>query len=222
MIAIKRGTPPEELIRESHEMLPDQRRYDNLSTETKRVVKESLLKSQGYLCAYCMRRVADVDGAKLEHIYPQSRSLEEGHPEQTLEYGNMLAVCRGGEGDSGQPYDSLTCDSHKRDTTIALDPSSQRDIDTIRYLWDGTICSTDAGFECDLNETLNLNCRTSFLPQNRAAVYQKLQEEIDRERPVTHEAKRAYARKKLESLEAADVKAPFVGVMVYRLKRWAR
>ena len=40
--------------------------------EARTELKESLLKEQGYLCAYCMARI-DKDHMKVEHFKPRSR-----------------------------------------------------------------------------------------------------------------------------------------------------
>lgn len=222
MLAIKRGEPPAELTKNVRELLPEQRVYENLSSATRTALKESLLESQGYLCAYCMRRIDDADHAKLEHLYPQSLSIAEGHPEQTVDYSNMLVSCMGGSDERGRSYETQTCDSHKGNETISIDPCSQSDINTIRYRRNGEIFSTNPVFNRDLDETLNLNCREAFLPQNRAKVYEAMQKAIERESPKTHEAKRSFARRKLRDLESACAREPFEGVMVYCLKRWAR
>ena len=66
MIAVHRGAPPVELNRNIHELAPDQRRYNNLSADTKTALKKSLLESQGHICAYCMRRIDGPEDAKLE------------------------------------------------------------------------------------------------------------------------------------------------------------
>ena len=36
-------------------------------------IRQSLLDEQGYLCAYCMRRINSVDEVTIEHYYPQSK-----------------------------------------------------------------------------------------------------------------------------------------------------
>ena len=222
MLKIDRGEPPAELTENVQELLPEQRSYENLSSETRAALKESLLERQGHLCAYCMRRIEDVDHAKLEHLYPQSRSIAEGHLEKTVDYANMLVSCMGGSDVRGRPHSTQTCDSHKGNETISINPCSQSDVDTIRYRRNGEIFSTNPAFDRDLDETLNLNCREAFLPQDRAGVYEAMQRAIEREGPKTAEAKRAFARRKLRALESMRVKEPFMGVMVYRLRRWAR
>lgn len=169
-----------------------------------------------------MRRIKDVEHAKLEHIYPQSRSLQEGHPEQTVDYNNMLVTCLGGDGDPHRSRSSQTCDTHKADSIIAINPSIQSDIDTIKYYSDGSIGSDNPEFERDLCETLNLNCQDSFLPQDRKRVYESMQKLIQKADPKTHEAKRAFAKKMLKRISESPIKVEFAGVVIYRLKRWAR
>lgn len=220
MIPVKRGDPPVELVQCLHKLLPEQRTYVSLPTEVKSALKETLLQRQGYLCAYCMRRIDSADHAKLEHVIPQSRSIAEGHPEQTVEYRNMLVTCMGGD-DEGRPYSEKTCDSHKADMPIAIDPTSETDIATIRYLRNGMIHSSNLQFDHDLCDTLNLNCDASFLPQDRRGAYRAMERAIARENPKTHKAKQQFARRKLVALEQAEKKEAFVGVMYYVLKRWA-
>ena len=65
--------------------------YDDLE---KTDIQESLLEEQGALCAYCMCRI-DKDNMKIEHWNPQSIA-----PNLSLDYQNMLGVCKGGEGNS--------------------------------------------------------------------------------------------------------------------------
>ncbi len=242
MIVIKRGNPPHELTQEIQQLRSEQRTYENLSTPTKDAIKKELLERQGHLCAYCMRRIQDVREAKLEHVYPQARSLEEGHPEQTVAFTNMLVTCTGGtptrEGKTrdltGETEnervrtrrENLTCDTHKGNELISIDPTLPAHVDTIRYRRDGEISSTDSKFNDDLCITLNLNCRAAHLPQNRQRVYESMVKAIEKRNPKTHKAKQDFARKKLKSLkvrlETAEVKEPFVGVMLFWLEYWSR
>lgn len=64
--------------------------YRDISSKDKEIIKDSLLKEQGYLCAYCMKRLDNTNYVKIEHIAPQSV-----YPEKSLSYRNMLAVCDG-------------------------------------------------------------------------------------------------------------------------------
>lgn len=53
-------------------------------------IRSSLLREQGYLCAYCMRRI-NKEHMKIEHWRPEKVLTEA----QKLDYRNMLGVCEG-------------------------------------------------------------------------------------------------------------------------------
>lgn len=62
--------------------------YENLSDTTKKEVKDSLMKEQGYICCYCERRLTD-DDSHIEHFNP--RSNNDVNP---LDYANILCSCQ--------------------------------------------------------------------------------------------------------------------------------
>lgn len=62
--------------------------YDGLSGDTKKSVKQALMKEQGYLCCYCERRIDD-DDSHIEHFRPQS--LTDVDP---LDFSNLLCSCQ--------------------------------------------------------------------------------------------------------------------------------
>ena len=73
-------------------------------------LREALLKEQGYLCAYCMRRIPTKDSnsdetSRIEHV--KSRK---NHPELQLDYSNMVICCPGAIGDGV----SFHCDKSRR------------------------------------------------------------------------------------------------------------
>lgn len=69
-------------------------------------IRQNLLKEQGYLCAYCMRRI-HAGNMKIEHWYPEDKLSEI----EKLDYKNMLGCCEGHiEGQKGKDD---TCDTHK-------------------------------------------------------------------------------------------------------------
>ena len=65
--------------------------FDNLPSEIKDDIRKSLLKEQGYICAYCMKRIEENSDIKIEHY-------EARNNENELAYKNLLAVCKGNEG----------------------------------------------------------------------------------------------------------------------------
>lgn len=79
-------------------------------------VREQLLKEQGYLCGYCMKRLTSAKEVKIEHILPQSRLKDD--PREVLDYKIMLGVCYGNERKNGNEkkrhLQELTCDAHRK------------------------------------------------------------------------------------------------------------
>lgn len=133
---------------------------------------QSLLKEQGYICAYCMRRIPKKDKIykkdgvnfvytnedhRIEHI--KSR---EQHDNLKLDYTNMVVCCPGHIGTEDH------CDRLKGAKDISFSPLDQQFIDTIKYSSDGTIISTNEAYNKEINDTLNLN--TELLKKNRKAM----------------------------------------------------
>ena len=133
---------------------------------------QSLLKEQGYICAYCMRRIPQKDKLykkdgdnyvltnedhRVEHI--KSREL---HSDLKLEYTNMVVCCPGHIGTEDH------CDRLKGAKDVSFTPLSPQFIDTIKYNSDGTIISTNEVYNKEINDTLNLN--TELLKKNRKAM----------------------------------------------------
>jgi len=156
MLLIKKGKEPNSLTiykKQSNAY------YDGCN---KGDIRQALLKEQGYLCAYCMRRIS-ADKMKIEHYETQSSC----DAKRALDYNIMLGVCLGNSKER-QKYENLTCDSHRGDTDLTINPLVKSTIDLIKYKVDGTIYSDNEIINKDLNETLNLNCEQSLLKVNRA------------------------------------------------------
>ena len=108
MIYIKKSNPPSEMLREVsriksssdwRKIQPDDTKAirNKFNELPKAAIRQSLLEEQGGLCAYCMRRIENNGhSTRIEHWYPLSADKE-----RALDYGNMLAVCHGGESKRG-------------------------------------------------------------------------------------------------------------------------
>lgn len=131
-------------------------------------LREPLLEDQGWLCCYCMRRI-DSRGMKIEHFRSQS-----SHPEQALDWRNLLAACHGGE---GRPREAQTCDTRKADEDLTLDPRTDS-IRVIRYLGSGRLDVDAPAHIADVEQRLNLNAMT--LRQARAQAIENLRRELAR------------------------------------------
>ena len=134
-------------------------------------LREALLADQGYICAYCMRRIPVQDkGAdettRIEHIVPQS-SLSR---EEAMDYRNMVICCPGAIQSTSKK--ECHCDRHKGEMSISFSPLDQNFIDTISYRNDGSIISSNQLHNQEINEVLNLNI--GMLKANRKAVRRQL------------------------------------------------
>lgn len=145
-------------------------------------IRKALLREQGHLCAYCMRRIYDdPDTTKIEHWYPRALlKTADGQPDYKahLRYQNMLGVCEGHSGGEAE-----TCDTKKKDIPITVDPRKKEHIEKIAYRIGRNsvdIRSDDEEIHSDLTERLNLNANT--LPLNRYRVYKVLLDELTRAR----------------------------------------
>lgn len=74
--------------------------WDNFSGEPKQATKTALVKEQGYICCYCMKRI-DEQASHIEHIIP--RSVSGTNEAQKLDYSNMLASCQGEDKEDNSP-----------------------------------------------------------------------------------------------------------------------
>lgn len=138
-------------------------------TPVKAIVRSSLLNEQGFLCAYCMRRI-NFETMKIEHWACQQK-----HPNHQLDYANLLACCLGHEGCS--PHEQ-TCDTLKGSCELKFSPanSHHRINDIIRYDFLGEISSTDDSFNMQINKVLNLN--KSRLKLNRREALKVIQAKL--------------------------------------------
>ncbi len=158
MIHIQKGFEPRSL--RDHRNTPGAD-FDSLDkTET----RKCLLQEQGYLCAYCMKRIRNASDVKIEHYVARNSENE-------LVYTNLLAVCDGNNNTKDEMgkvnKDRFTCDSMKKNHPLHINPQKKSDMETIYYDNQGKIYSRNAIYEEDLNHILNLNDEYGYLIANR-------------------------------------------------------
>lgn len=211
MLYIKKGKEPNSLTKYKKEVGAY---YDGCNKDDIRV---SLLKEQGGICAYCMRRISNHEGKmSIEHYTSQSETDES----EKLNYKNMLGVCFGGR-KKGRRLEFLTCDAHRGNTPLTVNPLDNTTIDLIAYKSDGTIYSNDTQIDYDLNITLNLNCDIDFLRLNRRKALEavksklnKIQKTGDWTEPRLLEIKKAYER-----FNGDGCYAEYAGVIIYYINK---
>lgn len=123
-------------------------------------LRKALLEEQGYLCAYCMRRIPIRDtnsneSTRIDHILSRTK-----HPELQLNYSNMVVCC------PGAITSDFHCDKQKGENDITINLFEDHFFDTLSYSSkDGRIKSSDAESDRQINELLNLN--HALLKRNR-------------------------------------------------------
>ena len=233
MIHIIKSAPPEELMRlkkcAEEQGLTDKEGYEKLGNPLKEVVRQSLLREQGHLCAYCMRSIpddriheedADLSDVYIEHWYARGAMNNTGE-NKGLDYSNMLAVCSGNEkapeapGKRKKRY--FTCDKKRGSAPLTINPLDLTTLDTLYYSSDGMIKSTDKRIENDINVKLNLNLSSDAvaLPQHRKAVLDEVQQDIySQPGDMLQNCKNQLAIWEKET----DPKTPYIGIAIWWLK----
>lgn len=179
-------------------------------TPVKNDIREDLLREQGFICAYCMRRIS-INCMKIEHWASQSQ-----FGQLQLEYKNMLGCCKGNEGNE---YSHQTCDTRKGNLTLLFSPSNPlKNIESIiSYSGLGVISSSNKQFNSELNDVLNLN--EPRLISNRKSALKGLTDILD-----TKSSRRT--KSEIEKIMAHYIKPDnsgmfkeYVGVFLYYLNK---
>jgi len=213
MIYIRKGNEPRSLT--EHRSKPEAT-YDNY--QEKDDVRKQLLEEQGYICAYCMRRIS-IDKMKIEHWIAQNSKDGTGL-DHALEYRNMLGVCLGNQ---SHPHDAQTCDTYRGNEKLFVDPRCEAHIQRIEYRGDGTIYSRDQRIDDDLNQRLNLNGAETELKAGRKEAIQQLQSFLQRKHPQGTWNVGLLKKVKSQFAEKQDGKfKPYVGVVLYQIDRYLK
>lgn len=181
VLKINKRTPPPEFVgaavraKNTYYLNPPGKKtpYDLLESKTTEALGKALIAEQGHLCVYCMSRIGE-HNTKIEHLYPRHDEMGKG-AELSVEYANLFAACCGGEGETKERQ---TCDTHKGNTFISINPLDADSIAKISYGYDGKVESKDSDIEHDLNDTLNLNIEK--LKRNRLEAWNHMHDRIVR------------------------------------------
>ena len=199
MILIKKKSEPHSLTTYKKTINAS---FDNQPSKVKEDLRKSLLEEQGYICAYCMKRIEESADIKIEHYEARNSTNE-------LSYKNLLAVCKGNEGSSKERQ---TCDTKKGNRVLHIDPQKIGDISTIFFTRNGEVKSTNLLFQKDLDEVLNLNDKFGNLISARKSALKALQKKIT---PMN----KNQIEKLYNKLKSAERKIEYVGILLWYLKK---
>ena len=170
MIVVQRGKEPNSLLA-FRKQNPDADYEMDMPTDVLKDVRKQMWEEQGHLCAYCMKKIDDPRDIRVEHCRPRHPQNEIEHDKKaTLDFKWMLGVCYGNSLKKGVKFEDTTCDAHKGNAELTIDPFDELSVRKIKYKADGSIYSDDADINKDVMETLNLNCQAVSLPQTRKNV----------------------------------------------------
>lgn len=218
MVAIKKETPPRSLVEFQQR---EGASYDSADFPRDDVY-DALLQEQGGLCAYCMARI-NIKTIQIEHWIPQKgehyadQYTQEDCDELAIDYRNMLGVCPGGE---GRAYKYTTCDEHRKNPRIMIDPRQQWMVDSLQYRRDGTITSTDKDIVHDITVTLNLNEAT--LIANRQRAWEACKQIMQKQRKTGTWTKAMISKQiaRYEGRNESGNRLPYAGFVLYWLKKY--
>lgn len=208
MIKISKGKEPKEW-----------EKYRNTPGVSYHAIPElvgSLLQEQGYICAYCMRRIPCRDNGISEDHHIEHILSRDKHPKLELNYNNMVICCPGSIGVEAH------CDRKKDNCDITFDLFDADFIATLSYESDGKIVSSHPVYNKEINEKLNLN--TPLLKANRKESWRAVVKEL-----VSRRGNKAWDRptllkylQKYSSKQNKDGKLqyiPYCGIVVYNLQK---
>lgn len=203
MILIRKRSIPPSLVRYKRTINAS---FDSLPKGVKDKIRISLLEEQGYICAYCMRKLRDDSSqVKIEHYIARTEDNE-------LDYKNLLAVCKGNEGES---LENQTCDTRKGNREIKINPQKSRDILTVSYTNDGKIKSTNEYYQKDFDDRLNLNGSLGLMALRKSALDSLKRKLYERRTHLTRETIEKIYNKYLE----VSVKESYVGIFLWYLQK---
>jgi len=208
----KLANQPKELIAYKKTTKPT---YANF--QDKEILREALLKEQGFLCGYCMCRIEnDSLKTKIEHYQEQCN-----FGEKSLDFDNMLAVCCGVlDNETKNPIcDTKRGQLKKTEQSLQINPFDKSQMDKISFENDGRISVGNPTSQADLDEKLNLN--HDILKTNRKKAIAEIQKIIAQKFPSKILTK-AFISEKVayyNNFDESDKLKPFCQVYIYWLKQ---
>ena len=86
MRTISKGSEPSSLT--AWKRANPNKYYDDLDADTRRSIRDYILKEQFYICAYCCQQIQDISACHNEHVEAQNLNRV-----RTLDFTNIVASC---------------------------------------------------------------------------------------------------------------------------------
>lgn len=215
MIVVKRGKEPNSLLA-FRKRYPEADYETDMPTNVLKDVREQMWKEQRGLCAYCMKKIDAPSVVRVEHCRPRHPKDEQKHDKKaTLDFKWMLGVCYGNSLVRGVDPEDKTCDAHRGNTELTVNPFDEVSVRKIKYKADGSIYSDDVQINEDVTETLNLNCQALSLPEIRKNVLMEEKKRIvNKCKGKGHDAyKRELERTYAKLVEERNL-TPYCGIII--------
>lgn len=182
----------------------------NVDYQSMPALRESLLQEQGYICAYCMRRIPHKDYNSNENSRIDHMLSRENHSDKKLEYQNMVICC------PGAISDSFHCDKLKGEQDISFSLFDDLFISTLKYQTKtGKIESSNPVWDKEIDSILNLN--NEILKANRLATLNGVIEALSSRHWTSGEI-----RKKLVEWDNKNKEGkfkPYCGIIIWFLNK---
>lgn len=218
VIVIHRGKEPNSLLKYRKSNL--EACYEEIPKDVSEDIRNQMWREQKGLCAYCMKQIKSPKDVRIEHYsarHPENRKYE---PKDTLDYKKMLGVCYGNSLQPGIKPENRTCDAHRGNTPLTVNPYDISSIRKICYKSSGYITSEDGEIRKDVEETLNLNCQASSLPESRKRVLAEAQKEIyEHCKNKNHEAYIVQLEKIYRKYIEREIITPYCGIVIAWLEK---
>ena len=132
MIVVKRGKEPNSLLKFRKEN-PDADYETDIPTEVSKDIREQMWEEQRGLCAYCMKKIKNSSVMRIEHCRARHPQDEQEHDKKaTLDFKWMLGVCYGNSLVRGVKSEDKTCDAHRGNTELTVNPFDEMSVRKIK------------------------------------------------------------------------------------------
>lgn len=214
----------------------DKANWKDFPNPDKQSVRLSIAREQGFICAYCMRRIDEY--AQIEHWEAQELSKEKDNIASTVKYENLLAVCSGGK-IHGKSNDSnrFHCDSSRSigNRQLSVKPTALHTLSSIKFLENGRIeaictcqnnpCSIQLKcIHCDLDCQKGLNLNLLSLQDERKQALSNIRRALQLCRNKNGaDVKKFHADRKkilLNAIGNSEQLKPYCGVIEFFYKQY--